>query len=128
MDVADLIVKPAKEFAKDSIRLVKRCTKPDRKGANNYRAARPHENAQSLRGRGRFEALLLRPLFSVRRVHEGCAAHRAGVRRHRVHRLLREAYIVRRKVVGPLYFLDLDSERPRPASCSIPINNIIIGG
>jgi len=25
-------VEPAKQFAKDSIRLVKRCTKPDRKG------------------------------------------------------------------------------------------------
>lgn len=32
MDVADLVVKPMREFAKDSIRLVKRCTKPDRKG------------------------------------------------------------------------------------------------
>lgn len=26
------LVDPAKQFAKDSIRLVKRCTKPDRKG------------------------------------------------------------------------------------------------
>ena len=29
----DIAVKPVKEFAKDSYRLVKRCTKPDRKGA-----------------------------------------------------------------------------------------------
>ncbi len=34
MDVIDdLAVKPLKEFTKDSIRLLKRCTKPDRKGA-----------------------------------------------------------------------------------------------
>ena len=33
MDVMDIAVKPVKEFAKDSYRLVKRCTKPDRKGA-----------------------------------------------------------------------------------------------
>jgi hypothetical protein len=33
MDVTDVLVKPVKEFAKSSARLVKRCTKPDRKGA-----------------------------------------------------------------------------------------------
>lgn len=31
MDVGDVMVKPLKEFAKNSARLVKRCTKPDRK-------------------------------------------------------------------------------------------------
>jgi len=31
---ADFVVKPVKEFAKNSIRLVKRCTKPDRKEFN----------------------------------------------------------------------------------------------
>jgi protein transport protein SEC61 subunit gamma-like protein len=31
MEVADLAFKPVKEFAKDSYRLVKRCTKPDRR-------------------------------------------------------------------------------------------------
>ena len=31
MEVADIAVKPVRDFAKDSIRLVKRCTKPDRK-------------------------------------------------------------------------------------------------
>ena len=31
MEVADIAIKPVKEFAKDSYRLVKRCTKPDRK-------------------------------------------------------------------------------------------------
>jgi protein transport protein SEC61 subunit gamma-like protein len=31
MEVADLAIKPVKEFAKDSIRLINKCTKPDRK-------------------------------------------------------------------------------------------------
>lgn len=31
MDQIQEIIKPAKDFAKDSLRLVKRCTKPDRK-------------------------------------------------------------------------------------------------
>lgn len=32
MDVVDSAVDPLREFAKDSVRLVKRCHKPDRKG------------------------------------------------------------------------------------------------
>eukprot|EP00955_Chlamydomonas_euryale_P042344 352277-Chlamydomonas_euryale.AAC.5 len=32
MDAGDLVVKPLRDFAKSSARLVKRCTKPDRKG------------------------------------------------------------------------------------------------
>ncbi|GLC37084.1 hypothetical protein PLESTF_001605700 [Pleodorina starrii] len=31
MDVGEVVYKPLKEFAKGSARLVKRCTKPDRK-------------------------------------------------------------------------------------------------
>ncbi|KAL6078777.1 Protein transport protein Sec61 subunit gamma [Balamuthia mandrillaris] len=31
MEVVDLVVVPTKKFAKDSMHLVKRCTKPDRK-------------------------------------------------------------------------------------------------
>ena len=31
MEVADFAYKPAKEFAKDSIRLIRKCTKPDKK-------------------------------------------------------------------------------------------------
>lgn len=30
--MGDTVVKPLKEFGKNSVRLVKRCTKPDRKG------------------------------------------------------------------------------------------------
>lgn len=32
MDALDSVVDPLREFAKDSLRLVKRCHKPDRKG------------------------------------------------------------------------------------------------
>lgn len=32
MDQIAKFVEPGKQFAKDSIRLVRRCTKPDRKG------------------------------------------------------------------------------------------------
>jgi protein transport protein SEC61 subunit gamma-like protein len=32
MDHIQAIVDPSKQFMKDSLRLVKRCTKPDRKG------------------------------------------------------------------------------------------------
>jgi protein transport protein SEC61 subunit gamma-like protein len=31
-NVGETVVKPLKEFGKNSVRLVKRCTKPDRKG------------------------------------------------------------------------------------------------
>ena len=31
MEVADIAVKPVRDFAKDSIRLLNKCTKPDRK-------------------------------------------------------------------------------------------------
>ncbi|EFJ23223.1 hypothetical protein SELMODRAFT_228208 [Selaginella moellendorffii] len=31
MEAVDVVVRPMKEFAKDSLRLVKRCHKPDRK-------------------------------------------------------------------------------------------------
>lgn len=33
MDQVMQFVEPAKQFAKDSVRLVKKCTKPDRKGS-----------------------------------------------------------------------------------------------
>jgi protein transport protein SEC61 subunit gamma and related proteins len=33
MDAIDSVVDPLRDFAKDSVRLVKRCHKPDRKGA-----------------------------------------------------------------------------------------------
>lgn len=35
MDQVKKLTEPGRQFAKDSIRLVKRCTKPDRKGIRN---------------------------------------------------------------------------------------------
>jgi hypothetical protein len=36
MDAIDSVVDPLRDFAKDSIRLVKRCHKPDRKGITSF--------------------------------------------------------------------------------------------
>ncbi|RRT56062.1 hypothetical protein B296_00047405 [Ensete ventricosum] len=36
MDALDSVVDPLREFAKDSVRLVKRCHKPDRKGEFSF--------------------------------------------------------------------------------------------
>jgi hypothetical protein len=36
MDAIDSVVDPLREFAKDSVRLVKRCHKPDQKGINFF--------------------------------------------------------------------------------------------
>ena len=36
MDQIKKLTEPSRQFTKDSIRLVKRCTKPDRKGKKSY--------------------------------------------------------------------------------------------
>ena len=41
MDAIDSVVDPLRDFAKDSVRLVKRCHKPDRKGACQATSIRP---------------------------------------------------------------------------------------
>lgn len=48
MDQIVQVVDPAKLFIKDSIRLVKRCTKPDRKGEASVLHAIEHN--QTIRG------------------------------------------------------------------------------
>ena len=40
----DTVVNPLKDFAKNSVRLVKRCTKPDRRGVD----ARPHRQQHNV--------------------------------------------------------------------------------
>ena len=40
MDQIEQFVEPMKQFSKDSIRLVKRCTKPDRKGKKEFKSLR----------------------------------------------------------------------------------------
>ncbi|CAM9327054.1 unnamed protein product [Phaeothamnion confervicola] len=37
-DVNELLIKPLQEFARDSMHLVKKCTKPDRKGEPRFNA------------------------------------------------------------------------------------------
>lgn len=39
MEHLQALIDPSKQFAKDSVRLVKRCTKPDRKGIVYYDSA-----------------------------------------------------------------------------------------
>ncbi|KAI4968350.1 hypothetical protein ZWY2020_058005 [Hordeum vulgare] len=41
MDAVDSVVEPLREFAKDIVRLVKRCHKPDRKGKDPRARALP---------------------------------------------------------------------------------------
>ncbi|KAE8797641.1 Protein transport protein Sec61 subunit gamma [Hordeum vulgare] len=41
MDAVDYVVEPLREFAKDIVRLVKRCHKPDRKGKDQRARALP---------------------------------------------------------------------------------------
>ena len=50
MDVVQLYVKPVKDFAKDSMRLVKRCTKPDLKGrfTQNVIFLNEHQNCKKI--------------------------------------------------------------------------------
>ena len=43
MDQIEQFVEPMKQFSKDSIRLVKRCTKPDRKGKKEFKSLRKKE-------------------------------------------------------------------------------------
>ena len=46
MDQIEQFVEPMKQFSKDSIRLVKRCTKPDRKGKKEFKSLRKKNEKQ----------------------------------------------------------------------------------
>jgi hypothetical protein len=64
MDLGEVVVKPVRDFAKNSARLVKRCTKPDRKGVASG-AAEAADRLQARAGRnGRRRALVLAPCDS----------------------------------------------------------------
>lgn len=80
MDQVELYVKPVKDFAKDSMRLVKRCTKPDLKGERLYIC--------------RQEGLM--SVTSSVCCHCRVSAYRSGhghwVRRDGIHWLLRETH------------------------------------
>jgi hypothetical protein len=59
--VEETVAAPLRAFFKDSYRLVKRCNKPDRKGAS----CRPTRRATDRRSRGSWFASSLLPLCSV---------------------------------------------------------------
>lgn len=111
MDLSDQVLKPLKSFSKDSARLVKRCTKPDRKGgrvAGRGRGGRawgarqrhseqadqvlhwhaPLRAASTAHGTARSAA-------TPRRVLQGLHQDRAGLHRHGLHRLLCQAAVHR---------------------------------
>jgi hypothetical protein len=48
MDAIDSVVDPLREFAKDSVRLVKRCHKPDRKGRERLASSRLVSSLRSI--------------------------------------------------------------------------------
>uniref|UniRef100_A0A0A0LUE9 Uncharacterized protein n=1 Tax=Cucumis sativus TaxID=3659 RepID=A0A0A0LUE9_CUCSA len=72
MDAVDSVVDPLREFAKDSVRLVKRCHKPDRKGM--------------------FLAFTLYCIDLIRfRIHQGCRSYRYRLRCDGICRVLCQA-------------------------------------
>ena len=94
MDVMDIAVKPVKEFAKDSYRLVKRCTKPDRKGAcASEQPARRLSTHTVPRGTGAVgRAPLARVLWAARPLPCGAVGWLClAARRLRAHRRTRAA-------------------------------------
>ena len=102
MDAIDSVVDPLRDFAKDSVRLVKRCHKPDRKGACQ---------APSTRRPVRIRAVLVppRPDLTVLFVRSRCAEFTKVAARTAI------GFVVM-GFVG--FFVKL---------IFIPINNIIVG-
>lgn len=116
MDVADVLVKPVKDFAKSSARLVKRCTKPDRKGT-----FQPSVTANSRLPDGHIRSL-------ARRVQQDRSSHSSWIRSGRVHRLLREANLhckYHRTTDCPSWNSPVSDDRRLALQ---PINQIIVGG
>ena len=70
-EVMDTVVTPVKSFAKDSIRLINKCTKPDRKGAWG------ENNGTTERARGGATASAMRTPRAGPRAEVGGAGRRA---------------------------------------------------
>ncbi|EMS68379.1 hypothetical protein TRIUR3_34555 [Triticum urartu] len=100
MDAVNSVVDPLREFAKDSVRLVKHCHKPDCKGKDRHKLARSPRLGSGLFS-SRSDADL------ARRVHQGGGAD--GAARTAI------GFVVM-GFVG--FFVKL---------IFIPINNIIVG-
>ena len=94
------IIDPLKDFATKSIQLVKKCTKPNRKGASRPRRSAPPPSAALSRSRALplTHARRLAPTlpFSctrfTRRVHQNRQRHERRLLADGLHRLLRQAH------------------------------------
>lgn len=92
----DTVVTPVKEFSKNSIRLVKRCTKPDRKGS--FVSLMLHDAL--IPNTAAADANLGLPnkandCHRLCRVQQDLLENGVGVRGHGLHRLLCQAHIHR---------------------------------
>lgn len=86
MDAIDNVFDPLRDFAKDSLRLVKRCHKPDRKGTchNNF------EFIVLFFSDLICQYIDLRFILKFRRIHEGCVPYGDRIRCHGIRRFLRQ--------------------------------------
>lgn len=92
MDAIDSVFDPLREFAKDSVRLVKRCHKPDRKGNNSFQF--PSFSFWYSRKFWKFfcgRNSCKYAVFLNSRIHEGCVPYGDRIRRNGVRWLLCEA-------------------------------------
>lgn len=126
MENADAVLKPVKDFSKNSIRLVKRCTKPDRKGkprlmmfgtallvgrmvapfpadvgllmAYNVAVATAWAGSDALCSSSLADGLLklTLPILFCRRVQQSLLPDSYWIYSHGLHRVLCEAYIHRK--------------------------------
>ena len=81
MDQVNKFVEPGKQFFKDSYRLVKKCTKPDRKGISTRLNSNLNHSLK----------LRFNPQFYFR-VSKNRVRHRHRLRHHGIHWLLRQTH------------------------------------
>lgn len=123
------VVNPLKDFAKNSIRLVKRCTKPDRKGVSAVLATSTVA-AEVSRAPCKF-ADFAQVVALAGRVQQDHGPHSVGLHSDGLHRLLRQAHIYseRLRCAAPRWPVSLLTQWPNAVSVSSqPINQIIVGG
>ena len=97
MDAIDNVFDPLREFAKDSVRLVKRCHKPDRKGKSLFPFADSSFLELSMRFWGNSADRCVDPVCSYfwffGRVFEGGCAYGDRFRGDGIRRVLRQAHL-----------------------------------
>ena len=82
------VITPLNEFAKNSARLVKRCTKPDKKGGLFQTLLSCAQTATVVPGM----TLLLTVSFCICRVHQNLHQDSCGLHRHGLHWILRQTH------------------------------------